>query len=551
MPLGRRPVFVLKKWLTSEEFRELLEVADYMGRTPSQGSVFALNMSKIVEKGYDEGYVEDLLRRLGASEKDIEEAREFVAGFSRAPQVRVVLRHQGAKLVIEPKGYLGSAFESIRELVRYDGQRKIFTGHPAHCQLIKSRLASGGVLVEDLTGFSAERYLPLKPSLGIELRSYQEEALSAWESNGFRGIVSLPTGAGKTVVGVGAVVRKPLWTLVVAFTMEQMRQWMEHFVKKCSLPEHMVGLYYSEEKRIAPITIATYQTAYRYVDRLSPHFPLLIVDEVHHLPADKFKGIALGMFSPYRLGLSATVTREDGKHEELFPLMGGVIYHRTPQELVEEGYLAPFRIEIVKVDLKPDEKRRYEELRRKYRDLSRGLEFEQLIEAAKKGDQVAAEALRVRSELRQLVHSSRAKMEKLREIVEKEKARESKILIFTQYVDQAEEIGRALGAPVVTGEMDKKLRDRNFELFRQGAERVLVMTTVGDEGIDVPDANVGIVVAGTGSKRQFVQRLGRLLRPGEGKQAVLYEIVAKGTHEEIESRRRREALEDLLSQGRP
>lgn len=547
MPLGRRPVFALKKWLTPEEFRELLEIADYMGRTPSQGSLFALNMSKIADKGYDEAYVEDLLRRLGASEKDIEEAREFIVGFSKIHQVRVVLRHQGARLVVEPKGYLGSVFESIRGLVRYDRQRKIFTSYPAHYKLIKSRLASSGALVEDLTGFSAERYLPQKPSLGIGLRSYQEEALSTWESRGFRGIVSLPTGAGKTVVGVGAVVRKPLWTLVVAFTREQMRQWMEHFTKRCSLPEHVVGLYYSEEKRIAPVTIATYQTAYRYVDKLSQHFPLLIVDEVHHLPADKFKGIALGMFSPYRLGLSATVTREDGRHEELFPLMGGVIYHKTPQELVEEGYLAPFRIEVVGVDLKPDEKRRYEELRRKYRDLSRGMEFEQLVEAAKKGDQLAAEALKVRSELRQLVHSARAKMERLRKIVESERARGSKILIFTQYVDQAEEIGKALGVPVITGEMDKRLRDRNFELFKQGVERVLVMTTVGDEGIDVPDANVGIVVAGTGSKRQFIQRLGRLLRPGEGKQAVLYEIIARGTHEEIESRRRREALEDLLS----
>jgi superfamily II DNA or RNA helicase len=103
-----------------------------------------------------------------------------------------------------------------------------------------------------------------------------------------------------------------------------------------------------------------------------------------------------------------------------------------------------------------------------------------------------------------------------------------------------------LGAPVVTGETEKKVRDRNFQLFREGLERVLVLTTVGDEGIDIPDANVGIIVAGTGSKRQFIQRLGRLLRPKEGKQAVLYEIVARGTPEELESRRRKEGLEDLL-----
>lgn len=548
MEEGRRPTFYVRKWLDEEEFRELLEVADYLGRTPSSGSLFAVNPSKIAEKGYDEEYVGELIKRVnpGISDKELEDIKRFIRSRLSTQAVRVILRPQGSSLVIEPRGYLGDVIEGIRPLLRYDRSRKIFTSYPAYYQRIREYLVSKGIYVEDQTGFAVDKYLPIKPSLSIKLRDYQEEAVSAWISNNYRGIVSLPTGSGKTVVGVAAVVRKPVWTLVVAFTREQMRQWRDHFIKGCSISPGVIGLFYSDEKRIAPITISTYQTAFRHIGKLSQHFQLLIVDEVHHLPADKFRAIALGMFSPYRLGLSATVTREDGRHEELFPLMGGVVYHKSPQELVEAGYLSPYRIETIKVDLTPDERKKFEELRKRYKELSRGMEFEELVKAAKNGDELAAEALKVRSELRQLIHNAKRKIEKVKEIVSKEIQKGSKILVFTQYIEQAEELGKVLGAPVMTGETEKKVRDRNFQLFREGLERVLVLTTVGDEGIDIPDANVGIIVAGTGSKRQFIQRLGRLLRPKEGKQAVLYEIVARGTPEELESRRRKEGLEDLL-----
>ncbi|MDT7888889.1 MAG: DEAD/DEAH box helicase [Desulfurococcales archaeon] len=545
---ARRPTFYVKKWLDAEEFRELLEVADYLGRTPSSGSVFVLNPSKIAERGYDEEYVGELIRRVspGISEKELEDIKRFVRDRLSKSSIIVILRTQGSTLVIEPRGYLGNIIDAIKPLLRYDRSRRIFTSYPAYYQRIREYLLSRGIQIDDQTGFARDRHLPIKPSLSIKLREYQEEAVSAWVSNGYKGIVSLPTGSGKTIVGIAAVARKPVWTLVVAFTREQMRQWRDQFIKGCSIPPSIIGLFYSDEKRIAPITISTYQTAFRYIEKLSNHFQMLIVDEVHHLPADKFRAIALGMFSPYRLGLSATVTREDGRHEELFPLMGGIVYHKSPQELVNAGYLSPYRIETIKIDLTPEERKKFEELRKKYRELSRGMEFEELVKAAKSGDELAAEALKVRSELRQLIHNARRKIEKVKEIVSRELQKGSKILIFTQYIDQAETLGKELGAPVITGETEKRVRDKNFQLFREGLERVLVLTTVGDEGIDIPDANVGIIVAGTSSKRQFTQRLGRLLRPKEGKQAVLYEIIAKGTPEELESRKRKEGLEDLF-----
>ena len=247
------------------------------------------------------------------------------------------------------------------------------------------------------------------------------------------------------------------------------------------------------------------------------------------------------------MGLSATVVREDGKHTELFPLMGGIVYYKTPQELVERGYLAPFVNRIVKVDLTEEEKKRYEELKKVYKALAQGLQFQELLSRAQHGDQKAALALKVHSELKQLIHKSAKKLDAVKKIVEKELESESKILVFTQYVDQAEKIGEILKAPVLTGSTEPRLRKKILEEFKASPTGVLVITTVGDEGLDIPDVNVGIVVAGTGSRRQFVQRLGRLLRPRPGKIARMYEIIVRGTEEEAQARRRKKlSLEELV-----
>ena len=270
----------------------------------------------------------------------------------------------------------------------------------------------------------------------------------------------------------------------------------------------------------------------------------------HHLPADKFKHIAINSFATKRMGLSATVVREDGKHEELFPLMGGVVYFKTPSDLSMRGYLAPYQVIPVYVELSDDEFKEYKETLQLYKNLASGLKFQEILARAKRGDKTAVQALKVHSRLRQIVHKSKGKLEAVRSIVNKELLRGSKILIFTQYVDQAELLGEALGVPVLTGETENRLRRRILEDFKSGKSRVLVVTTVGDEGLDLPDVNVGIIVTGTGSRRQFVQRLGRLLRPGEGKESRLYEIIVKGTSEEYVSKRRKKiSIDELIGLG--
>ncbi|MGC9010195.1 MAG: DEAD/DEAH box helicase [Sulfolobales archaeon] len=541
-------VFKVKKWLDDEEFSELLKISDYLGREYGY-SVFSLNIPKAVKNGFYEDDILEILKKHGVSltQKELETLKLKLSEELEKSLIRIELSYSDGMILIKPDKYLGDALSGIRDLLVYDKINKIFKTYPIHYLRVKEYLSSLNTKLEDKTGFT-DKNLPIKPALKLNLRDYQSEALDKWISNKYRGIIALPTGSGKTIVGLAAVSKLAKWTLVVAFTKEQVKQWREHFVKNMNLSSSDVGVFYGEEKIIAPITITTYQTAFRYIKQLAPYFPMIIVDECHHLPADKFREIAIRSFAPYRLGLSATPFREDGRHEELFPLLGGVIYYKSVKELAEKGYLAPFVIKVIKVNLTPEEMKIYKDLKKKYDELSRGLSFQELLALAKRGDMNAIEALKIRSQLRLLVHTSKEKINALRRVFLEELSKGSKIIIFTQYVDQAEEIGKILNIPVVTGETDPSTRKRNFDLFRSGFYKAIVLTSVGDEGIDVPDANVGIIVAGTGSRRQFIQRLGRLLRPMGGKEAVLYEIIVKNTFEEAESRRRRSALRELENQ---
>ncbi|MEM1649311.1 MAG: DEAD/DEAH box helicase, partial [Sulfolobales archaeon] len=397
-----RIILKTSRWLDDEEFREMLKISDYIGWSGGVAE-FQFNPLKAVKNGFNEDEVIDLLRELNVeiSEREVEILRESMRREIERSSVKVELNYANGFIIIKPDRYLGQSLGDIRDLLFYDRDEKIFKTYPMYYERIVEFMRSNGYTIHDKTGFT-ERMLPVKPKLRISLRDYQKEALETWVGRKFRGIIALPTGSGKTVVGVSAVAELGMWTLVVAFTREQIKQWREHFIRALSLNPHDVGVFYGEEKIIAPITITTYQTAFRHVEKLSPFFPLLIVDECHHLPADKFRKIALHMFSPYRLGLSATPYREDGRHEELFPMLGGVIYSKSARELAEKGYLASFTVKVVKVPLTPEEMKLYKDLRSRYEALSGGLSFQELVARARKGDQNAIEALRIRTQYRLL-----------------------------------------------------------------------------------------------------------------------------------------------------
>lgn len=543
-------VFYINEWLDDDDFKLLLKFSKYLGREDRK-SKFLFDLGKLdkalKENEIELGNVLDMFTNYDVEFEtgSIDDIKKIIESY----MPKVVIKIQNDDIVLVPSTFLGDKVKDLKEkgFIVYNRGQKVFKLiKPMHLFDVIDILKNRDIAIINETGINDKIELPIRITFKGELRDYQREALESWHKNNNRGVIALPTGTGKTIIAIAALAELNVKTLIVAYTKDQMIQWEEKISSFTDVPKTLIGYFYSLEKRIAPITITTYQSAFRYVKKLAPYFSFLIIDEVHHLPADKFRHIAENMFARYRLGLSATVIREDGRHIELFPLMGGIIYSKLISELVEKGYIAPFSIEIIKVNFTQEEKKKYKELIEKYRNLVKDKTFDQILEEAKKGDPRALEAIKIRAEIRMLVHNAQEKIKAVEEIVAKEIEQGSKILVFTQYVEQAKQLAEKLGTYYIVGELDETTRKKRLDDFRRGVTRVLVLTTVGDEGIDIPDANIGIIVAGTSSKRQFIQRLGRLLRPIPGKYARLYEIVVRNTFEEIESRKRKEAIKIML-----
>ena len=544
--MPNEPRFYLRGWVSSDIFKTLLKFADYLGREGGT-TVFKLSRDKILNKGFSADDIIDSLENAGAEYSD--EVLNFLESLKRDSHKKVSLSFNGEKIYAKFNTYLGELYhKKFKDILSYDRASRLFYTYPYHYAELTQRLEDSGFSVVDLTGFNINSKLSKDLRFTGELRDYQEEALTQWLKNGGRGIVALPTGSGKTVIGIAAITRISFRTLIIVYTKEQLLQWRKSLTTFTNAREYMIGLYYSKEKRISDITLATYQTAYKYIRELSPYFNFLIIDEVHHLPADKFRHIAVSSPASYRLGLSATPYREDGKHTYLFPLMGGIVYYRTPTELASKGYLAPYRVITVKVSLLQDEMREYEELRKLFRKYMVFSSFDDLVKEAQRGNLTAIKALRIHSRMLQIVQNSKAKLMKVKEIVDKELSSGKKIIVFAHYVEVAKAIANLVNGYLLTGSLKDEERKKIMREFRRSSSGVLVVTTVGDEGLDIPDASVGILVAGTSSRRQFIQRLGRLLRPGAGKEAVLYEVIAKGTSEESQARKRKRLnLTDLAN----
>ena len=400
--------------------------------------------------------------------------------------------------------------------------------------LTRSELSTINDAVEDL---------PPCPELKgrtLTMRGYQKKALDAWDKAGRRGVIVLPTGAGKTVIAIKAIelVNKP--TVVVVPTLDLLEQWRKRVEGELGIE---VGVYGGGENSVRAVTICTYDSAYIRAGELGNRFSLLIFDEVHHLPGESFRQIAEMFTAPYRMGLTATYEREDMLHLELPRLIGGVVYRLKPEDLAGR-YLSDFRLEKINVELTPDEKLEYE---RNYRTFTRYLDdnriwlnspiaFQRFIMRSSRDPQ-ARQALLARNRALSIAFNSEAKLDRLEEILRSNP--DERILIFTQHNDLAYKISRRFLLPFVTHNTGKEERFDVLKDFREGTYRAIVTSKVLDEGIDVPEASIGVIVSGTGSSREFVQRLGRLLRKSEGKgQARLIELVSRDTSETRTSSRR-------------
>ncbi|HIH69687.1 DEAD/DEAH box helicase family protein [Methermicoccus shengliensis] len=372
----------------------------------------------------------------------------------------------------------------------------------------------------------------------IELRPYQQQAVEAWMLSR-RGCVVLPTGSGKTHVALHIIQRLSLPTLVVVPTLDLVDQWADRL---SVFGVEWVGELSGRRKDIRPITVTTYDSAYANAERLGNRFQLLVFDEVHHLPSEAYSHIAEMSAAPHRLGLTATYEREDERHELLPRLVGGKVFELMPQELAGE-HLASYVVERVYLPLTPEEQAEYDAKAKVFKSYirKRGLTLRSMedfrrVVMATGYDALAYEALKAWNEARRIAFSSHNKLVKLRELLEMH--RRDKIIIFTRHNELVYRISREFLVPAITYKTPKEERHLILNGFREGTYRAVVSSQVLDEGIDVPDASVGIIMSGSGSGREFIQRLGRILRKKEGKEAVLYELVSKDTGEVGISRRR-------------
>ena len=377
--------------------------------------------------------------------------------------------------------------------------------HPSERGRLKQALLKVGWPAEDLAGYVDGEAHPIElDQADWHLRDYQQLAVDMfWE--GGSGVVVLPCGAGKTLVGAAAMARAKATTLILVTNTVAGRQWRRELLARTSLTDDEIGEYCGEKKEIRPVTIATYQVMttrrkgeYRHLELFdSRDWGLIVYDEVHLLPAPIFR-LTADLQSRRRLGLTATLIREDGREGDVFSLIGPKRFDAPWKDIENQGWIAPADCTEVRVTLTDAERMTY----------------------------ATAEA----EDRYKLAATARTKLPVIRAVVDKHP--DDQILVIGAYLDQLDDVSEALdGAPIIQGSTTNKERERLFDEFRRGEQRVLVVSKVANFSIDLPEAAVAVQISGTfGSRQEEAQRLGRVLRPKhDGRQAHFYTVVSRDT----------------------
>ena len=385
--------------------------------------------------------------------------------------------------------------------------------------------------------------LELVPSLEMEPYPHQSEALMAWKVSGRRGVVVLPTAAGKTYLAQLAMQATPRSTLIVVPTLDLMHQWYAHLV--AAFPDAEIGLLGGGARDKTQILVATYDSAAIHAEALGSRYALLIFDECHHLPTEFYRVIAEYAIAPYRLGLTATPDRSDGKHADLNSLIGPTIFSKTAAELAGNA-LAQHEVIPIKVKLSQMERDRYQELIKIRNDFLKSEKIQLgSLEGWQKFVRVSARspagrrAMLAHREAREIALCTDGKLRILGDLMAEHYP--ERTLIFTADNATVYRISQSFLIPAITHQTPVKERHEILTRFREGEYKSLVASHVLNEGVDVPAASIAIILSGTGSQREFIQRLGRVLRKGNdlNKRALLYEVVAENTSEEGTSDRRK------------
>ncbi|MGG1659386.1 DNA repair helicase XPB [Brevibacillus sp. NRS-1366] len=411
----------------------------------------------------------------------------------------------------------------LAELMAYKSITQLFDeGHilkPYARGLIKQELIRLGYPVQDLAGYTQGEPCSISmrqmTSQGrpFSLRPYQQEAVSAFYSDGAAmggsGVLVLPCGAGKTVIGIGAICQLQTATLILTTNTTSVRQWIQELLDKTGLDPALVGEYTGDCKEVKPITVATYQIL-TYRPTSEDEFPhmrlfserdwgLIIYDEVHLLPAPVFR-VTSGIQATRRLGLTATLVREDGREEDAFTLIGPKKYEIPWKTMEEQGWIAEAHCREIRLPFDPKWREAYAHAtaRQKFR--------------------IAAENPR--------------KLEVVQQLLERHA--DDRVLIIGQYVDQLDQMAAALQLPVITGKVPEKERELLYSQFKKGEITRLIVSKVANFAVDLPDANVAIQISGTyGSRQEEAQRLGRILRPkADDNKAHFYTLVTRDTREQ-------------------
>ena len=442
---------------------------------------------------------------------------------SRYGRVKL-LRHDDGRLRLEcTDAALREELSRQKKLKDYLGERLPdgggFVVEPAHRGVLKQALITVGYPAEDVAGYTAGADLSMRlrevcaSGLPFHLRHYQREAADVWnaggDARGGSGVVVLPCGAGKTVVGITAMCLLQKKTLVLTTSITAVKQWRREIIDKCSLTEAEVTEYTGEIKEVGPVTVATYQivTFRPSKEDEYPHFGifdsndwgLIVYDEVHLLPAPVFR-VTATIQARRRLGLTATLIREDGREGDVFSLIGPKKYDVPWRELEGQGFIAAANCCEIRVTL-PDD-------------------------AARLAYAVADHRAKFR-----IASENPAKDEVIAELLDQ--YHDQRVIVIGQYLDQLKTISKRFDLPLITGATGNAEREELYGKFRRGETRHLVLSKVGNFAIDLPDANVLIQVSGTfGSRQEEAQRLGRVLRPKSGgEQAHFYTLVTRDTRE--------------------
>ena len=417
-----------------------------------------------------------------------------------------------------------------------------------HYQDIITYLQNSGIQYED----NVMELIPIQnlriENINLSLRAYQKKAIENWINAGKKGCIILPTGSGKTIIAIKLIEIINSSTLIVVPTLDLMEQWTKFLSKYFQKIE--IGNIGRGTFNITGITVSTYDSAYIRSSFIGNKFAFVIFDELHHLAAPGYRTIAEQFASPYRLGLTATYEREDSLHLDFPRLVGGIVYQSSVNELARDKHLASFTVEKRYVKLLPEEEIEYQKNYDQYLSFLHklGLRYDhialqKLIMISGK-NQYARNALLARNKALDIALNSQSKIIELRKILSENPNR--KTIIFTQHNKLVYLISNNFLIPFITHKSSKQEREDALNGFRDGRYRVLVTSKVLDEGVDVPDAELGIIVSGTGSKREFIQRLGRLLRTKPNfTNAKLIEIISSGTSEINTSIRRKQAFKNL------